>query len=80
MRKSVTGSIWRRNIEDLQCGRIYKDAEICSRAKKRNTSSATLQCGRIYKDAEIDANDATDTKPRIYLQCGRIYKDAEIRP
>ena len=38
--------------KSLQCGRIYKDAEIC-RARPRPRRFARLQCGRIYKDAEI---------------------------
>ena len=36
----------------LQCGRIYKDAEIYERYDL-NVRFASLQCGRIYKDAEI---------------------------
>ena len=36
----------------LQCGRIYKDAEIWTCAKPHQ-ARALLQCGRIYKDAEI---------------------------
>ena len=36
----------------LQCGRIYKDAEIYN-ALKKAASFGALQCGRIYKDAEI---------------------------
>ena len=36
----------------LQCGRIYKDAEMTGTSTGRS-SSLRLQCGRIYKDAEI---------------------------
>ena len=36
----------------LQCGRIYKDAEIEDRGFLIELASS-LQCGRIYKDAEI---------------------------
>ena len=36
----------------LQCGRIYKDAEI-RWPYLRGQDNAGLQCGRIYKDAEI---------------------------
>ena len=40
----------------LQCGRIYKDAEIrCSNPCYRPRDSP-LQCGRIYKDAEMDGS------------------------
>ena len=37
--------------ELLQCGRIYKDAEIPA-ATLDNNCYQYLQCGRIYKDAE----------------------------
>ena len=37
----------------LQCGRIYKDAEIYRRDEGRWIVALELQCGRIYKDAEI---------------------------
>ena len=36
----------------LQCGRIYKDAEIGCLLDFRLTK-VKLQCGRIYKDAEM---------------------------
>ena len=48
--------IWLRAIycdgPNLQCGRIYKDAEIKEKPSG-NDSGLSLQCGRIYKDAEI---------------------------
>ena len=37
----------------LQCGRIYKDAEIRWEASRMWVGGIQLQCGRIYKDAEI---------------------------
>ena len=37
----------------LQCGRIYKDAEIGDGRVCTSTKLDQLQCGRIYKDAEI---------------------------
>ena len=40
-------------LESLQCGRIYKDAEIQARKSGASGGGAWLQCGRIYKDAEI---------------------------
>ena len=36
----------------LQCGRIYKDAEIKCLCR-HGEGETRLQCGRIYKDAEI---------------------------
>ena len=61
----------------LQCGRIYKDAEITN-ADACQVPPDMLQCGRIYKDAEI----VRLLFPKMWspneLQCGRIYKDAEI--
>ena len=62
----------------LQCGRIYKDAEII--AISRHIVKAvhdSLQCGRIYKDAEMPKRKPK-RKAQNILQCGRIYKDAEI--
>ena len=38
--------------KELQCGRIYKDAEIFGGAQDPGRENR-LQCGRIYKDAEI---------------------------
>ena len=38
----------------LQCGRIYKDAEIGRTICTVSRPEILLQCGRIYKDAEID--------------------------
>ena len=40
-------------IYGLQCGRIYKDAEIPRLLLSLAPSRCLLQCGRIYKDAEI---------------------------
>ena len=40
-------------VELLQCGRIYKDAEIGYLVRHGVPGIAYLQCGRIYKDAEI---------------------------
>ena len=37
----------------LQCGRIYKDAEIGASVGDEKWKATRLQCGRIYKDAEI---------------------------
>ena len=61
----------------LQCGRIYKDAEIDVRGTGTHSDRANLQCGRIYKDAEMHWQ-RMGTSSLASLQCGRIYKDAEI--
>ena len=62
----------------LQCGRIYKDAEIQDGARLV-AKLAELQCGRIYKDAEIKLQADAEKRCNDLLQCGRIYKDAEIQ-
>ena len=66
----------RRGRCHLQCGRIYKDAEM-SHAKISCAPWKSLQCGRIYKDAEIGYTGGSEGA-FFFLQCGRIYKDAEI--
>ena len=69
-----------RLCPELQCGRIYKDAEIWQGSGANYDFSDMLQCGRIYKDAEIGQNvSGLDYTHICVLQCGRIYKDAEIR-
>ena len=45
-----------KNLGRLQCGRIYKDAEI-RRFDLPRAARALLQCGRIYKDAEINQTE-----------------------
>ena len=42
----------------LQCGRIYKDAEIGIECEVSGYGGMVLQCGRIYKDAEIKSKAA----------------------
>ena len=64
------------HLSSLQCGRIYKDAEIWKQECDVGISY-NLQCGRIYKDAEIVTVDVQYFNDET-LQCGRIYKDAEI--
>ena len=65
------------NKTRLQCGRIYKDAEIYKFGGEP-VPAKKLQCGRIYKDAEIHAILRRLWSVIFRLQCGRIYKDAEI--
>ena len=62
----------------LQCGRIYKDAEIWILWIARICWHIHLQCGRIYKDAEMSCKGLAYGGELVHLQCGRIYKDAEI--
>ena len=64
---------------ELQCGRIYKDAEIVYARDMLLSATSRLQCGRIYKDAEMGLEMMRKSKTITKLQCGRIYKDAEIR-
>ena len=53
MRKSEFWMPTPLDNEWLQCGRIYKDAEIRFCVRGRRILVIKLQCGRIYKDAEI---------------------------
>ena len=53
MRKLGQHHIYRFWYDYLQCGRIYKDAEIPKIWFCNLMVSYHLQCGRIYKDAEI---------------------------
>ena len=66
-------------IVSLQCGRIYKDAEIRQKAQNTTCRIPTLQCGRIYKDAEMSLCPIALCCAWGDLQCGRIYKDAEMQ-
>ena len=78
MQKSDPSNVNKPVLVSLQCGRIYKDAEIRRKVAEANDWNRLLQCGRIYKDAEI-ADYCVEIISRLTLQCGRIYKDAEIR-
>ena len=70
----------------LQCGRIYKDAEISGAAGARRLS-VVLQCGRIYKDAEIRVidgralldDDAFNVAASIKMRKSRSTKAATQR-
>ena len=77
MRKCASPRSSKYICDHLQCGRIYKDAEIRLEQMDHNGQSI-LQCGRIYKDAEIGPHSASRFSSKADLQCGRIYKDAEI--
>ena len=80
MRKSAHIRVRRTTKKELQCGRIYKDAEI-SWAAADEAAPHQLQCGRIYKDAEIENgrssrcdacnsfNVAASIKMRKYDEC-----------
>ena len=77
MRKCDKNRIGQNGRDELQCGRIYKDAEI-RLPGHGDAAERELQCGRIYKDAEIMLSEKSRAVISA-LQCGRIYKDAEIR-
>ena len=77
MRKSRVSIAFCGRFARLQCGRIYKDAEICILVFVLKRTQIVLQCGRIYKDAEISRAELKLAMQNS-LQCGRIYKDAEI--
>ena len=53
MRKFRGRYVAKAGVLDLQCGRIYKDAEIFGASPRLSNFAHNLQCGRIYKDAEI---------------------------
>ena len=78
MRKLLAAHPQSAGMGFLQCGRIYKDAEILEGVIEAVWVAIPLQCGRIYKDAEIKGPQGYSARPWI-LQCGRIYKDAEMR-
>ena len=78
MRKFVVLELRGSKRYRLQCGRIYKDAEMRYVHVRETNHGDFLQCGRIYKDAEINSVGDHDWY-FTDLQCGRIYKDAEIR-
>ena len=65
-------------LEILQCGRIYKDAEILKRCLcllHLNVSFNVAASIKMRKSAFLFCYHAA----RLHgLQCGRIYKDAEI--
>ena len=77
MRKCKSITHFRMHYMALQCGRIYKDAEMSLGNLHPCASFILLQCGRIYKDAEI-ITEKTGRACESALQCGRIYKDAEM--
>ena len=67
-----------RSCNFLQCGRIYKDAEMKISAAKDAYDAATFNVAASIKMRKWAASSAA--LPGILaLQCGRIYKDAEIR-
>ena len=53
MRKSQAALAAALAENALQCGRIYKDAEMGKQDARAHDVFFRLQCGRIYKDAEI---------------------------
>ena len=57
MRKFIPAANDELSASMLQCGRIYKDAEIPDDGARFFREHGELQCGRIYKDAEISECD-----------------------
>ena len=75
MRKSYSRRRKPCGLSPLQCGRIYKDAEIPWRALARSARNG-LQCGRIYKDAEIVWRNVFRTK---LLACFNVAASIKMR-
>ena len=65
------------HYESLQCGRIYKDAEMGAITKRRRTGSKTFNVAASIKMRKCGIRCAVHARKKV-LQCGRIYKDAEI--
>ena len=64
--------------DDLQCGRIYKDAEIRLFLFIKSGAIGPFNVAASIKMRKFTTVYAIAPK-RAFLQCGRIYKDAEIR-
>ena len=64
-------------IGALQCGRIYKDAEILLNIPSCIPTSTSFNVAASIKMRKSECSGGLTGRPR-HLQCGRIYKDAEI--
>ena len=79
MRKSIQSGAPTRPCHCLQCGRIYKDAEIPNRPRNGFCAACTFNVAASIKMRKYGLA-ATHALDRLsLLQCGRIYKDAEMR-
>ena len=74
MRKFLCLSIVTPGGLSLQCGRIYKDAEMLSDQRVLLVYHARLQCGRIYKDAEICPKAGTGARAKISFNVAASIK------
>ena len=61
----------------LQCGRIYKDAEIMESPPISGRGLCAFNVAASIKMRKC-TGDVTGGRGTGGLQCGRIYKDAEI--
>ena len=62
----------------LQCGRIYKDAEITHLRPRTLGAVCCFNVAASIKMRKCASPDAMNPRT-VSLQCGRIYKDAEMR-
>ena len=67
----------RRKKRPLQCGRIYKDAEIREKIHEISTPWTPFSVAASIKMRKSKIRLKL-VSVSIVLQCGRIYKDAEI--
>ena len=79
MRKFVAATKNRDRAGLLQCGRIYKDAEIALRRALMRSLLACFNVAASIKMRKCALWVLRCVKLSASLQCGRIYKDAEIR-
>ena len=63
---------------ELQCGRIYKDAEIRLITILTFSETSRFNVAASIKMRKFDEQRGTSIA-NARLQCGRIYKDAEMR-
>ena len=63
--------------EILQCGRIYKDAEIFNGIEGSSPPACTFNVAASIKMRK-SRRGCLRRSALLTLQCGRIYKDAEI--
>ena len=77
MRKCFQRRDNRIELDILQCGRIYKDAEIIEIPNCLELVTETFNVAASIKMRKCRYPLAIQTREHN-LQCGRIYKDAEI--
>ena len=77
MRKLLMREMGFENKLCLQCGRIYKDAEIIQTPRCRSHMLSTFNVAASIKMRKFPVS-ALAMVSTPFLQCSRIYKDAEI--